>query len=72
MLEVVRDAAANDVPGLLVCPCGFTSDHLEVRYDLDVDGLAVAADVGLPFVRTRVVNDDATVMAALADLVCGA
>lgn len=69
VLEVVRDAAANDVPGLLVCPCGFTSDHLEVRYDLDVAGLAVAADVGLPFVRTRVVNDDAAVMAALADLV---
>ena len=69
VLEVVRDAAANEVPGLLVCPCGFTSDHLEVRYDLDVDAAAVAQEVGVAFARTAVVNDDPAVMAALADLV---
>jgi ferrochelatase len=45
------------------------SDHLEVVYDLDIEAAAVAADVGLRFARTRVLNDDPTVLGALADLV---
>jgi ferrochelatase len=70
VLEVVRDLAETGrADGVLVCPCGFTSDHLEVRYDLDVDVATLAQDVGLAFARTRVVDDDATVMGALADRV---
>jgi ferrochelatase len=30
-------AAAEGTPGLLVCACGFVSDHLEVLYDLDIE-----------------------------------
>ena len=52
-----------------MCPQGFTSDHLEVLYDLDVDAAHVAAEQGVAFARTRSLNDDATVMGALADLV---
>jgi ferrochelatase len=55
--------------GVLVCPCGFVSDHLEVLYDLDIDARAVAGKAGLAFGRTRVPNDDPAVMAALADRV---
>ena len=55
--------------GVLVCPCGFVSDHLEVLYDLDIDARAVAEKAGLAFGRTRVPNDDPAVMAALADRV---
>ena len=52
-------------------PQGFTSDHLEVLYDLDVDAAAVAAAHGLAFGRTQVVNDDQRVMGALARIVAG-
>lgn len=52
--------------GLLVCPQGFTSDHLEVLYDLDLEARARAEARGIAFARTRSVNDDPTVMAALA------
>lgn len=52
--------------GVLVCPHGFVADHLEVLFDLDIEAAAVATDVGLAFARTRVLNDDPTVMAALA------
>lgn len=62
VLEVIADATGP----LLVCPCGFVSDHLEVLYDLDVDAAAAAARKGIAFARTRVLNDDRDVLAALA------
>lgn len=54
------------VAGVVVCPHGFTADHLEVAYDLDIEARAAAERAGLAFARTRVVNDDADVFAALA------
>jgi protoporphyrin/coproporphyrin ferrochelatase len=70
ILEVIRDLAGTGrADGVAVCPQGFTADHLEVLYDLDIEAARVAAEVGLAFARTRSLNDDATVMAALADRV---
>ena len=69
VLDVLRDRAAADAAGVVVCACGFTADHLEVAYDLDVEAAAFAAELALPFVRTRSVNDDATVLRGLAELV---
>ena len=69
VLDVVRESAASDVPGLVVCACGFVADHLEVAYDLDIEAADLARELGLPFARTASVNDDADVMAALARLV---
>lgn len=67
ILEVLRDrAASGEVDAVLVCPQGFVADHLEVAYDLDIEALRVAADAGIGFGRTRVLNDDATVLTALA------
>jgi ferrochelatase len=58
--------------GVLVCPHGFVADHLEVAYDLDIEAQRVAAEVGLTFARTRTVNDDPTVMGALAARIAAA
>ena len=58
--------------GVVVCACGFVSDHLEVLYDLDIEAAARAARAGLEFDRTACVNDDAAVMTALADRVIAA
>jgi len=70
--EIIRDLAQTGrSDGILVVPQGFTSDHLEVLYDLDVDAAAVAAAHGLAFGRTQVVNDDQRVMGALARIVAG-
>jgi ferrochelatase len=52
--------------GVLVCPCGFVADHLEVLYDLDIEARARAEVAGLAFARTPVVNDDPAVFDALA------
>lgn len=68
VLTIIEELAGTGrATGLLVCPCGFVSDHLEVRYDLDVEAAAKAEQVGLPFARTAVLNDDAAVLAALAE-----
>lgn len=71
ILEVLRTRAAEGSPGVVVCACGFVADHLEVAYDLDIEAAALAAELELPFARTASVNDDPTVMAALAALVAG-
>ena len=73
ILEVIRDLAATGrARAILVCPQGFVADHLEVAYDLDIEAARVAAEVGLTFARTRTLNDDPTVMAALARRVLAA
>jgi protoporphyrin/coproporphyrin ferrochelatase len=67
VLDVIRDlAATGGVDGVLVCPQGFVSDHLEVLYDLDIDARRVATESGLAFARTDSINDEPAVMAALA------
>jgi ferrochelatase len=64
---VIRDLGATGrAEGVLVCPQGFVSDHLEVLYDLDVDARRVAGEAGLAFGRTASINDEPAVMAALA------
>ena len=68
ILEVLAElAAGGDVDGVLVCPQGFVADHLEVLYDLDVEAANRAGELGLAFGRTRSLNDDSEVLAALAE-----
>ena len=67
-----RLSTVTSVAGVLVCACGFVSDHLEVLYDLDIEAQGVADEVGLGFGRTRSLNDDPAVLAALAARVAAA
>jgi protoporphyrin/coproporphyrin ferrochelatase len=64
--QLAQDGGTN---GVLVCAVGFVADHLEVLYDLDIEASRRASTHGLAFARTACVNDNATVMAALADRV---
>jgi ferrochelatase len=66
ILELLAMLADEGVDVVVVCPAGFTSDHLEVLYDLDVDASRVAAELGLRFARTASLNDEPRVAAALA------
>jgi protoporphyrin/coproporphyrin ferrochelatase len=70
VLDVIGELAATGrADGVLVCPQGFVSDHLEVLYDLDVDARRTAEVAGLAFARTASINDEPAVMAALAERV---
>ncbi len=68
ILDVLRRLPDEDVAGVVVCPAGFTSDHLEVLYDIDIEARRVAEEAGLRLERTASLNDDPAFMALLADL----
>jgi protoporphyrin/coproporphyrin ferrochelatase len=73
ILQVIDDLAADgNTAGVLVSAVGFVADHLEVLYDLDIEAARRATQHELAFARTACVNDDPTVMAALAERVLNA
>jgi ferrochelatase len=69
VLELIRDRAEQGSAGIVVCPCGFVADHLEVAYDLDIEAAGLSRTLGLPFARTATVGASSPVFAALADVV---
>ncbi len=64
----LRALHAAGAPGAAVCPIGFVSDHLEVKYDLDTEAREVADEIGLPFARAATVGVDPQFVSALAEL----
>jgi ferrochelatase len=66
VIDALADEADGPARGLVACACGFVSDHLEVLYDLDVVAARRAAQRGIDFARTRCMNADPGVLAALA------
>ncbi|MGA5703426.1 ferrochelatase [Peterkaempfera bronchialis] len=60
-----RDGA----PAAVMVPIGFVSDHMEVKYDLDTEARAKAAELGLPVARAATVGADARFVAAVRELV---
>jgi ferrochelatase len=64
----LEDLAARGVPGVVVSPVGFVSDHLEVAFDLDTEALGTAAKLELPYRRAATAGTDPRFVAGLADL----
>lgn len=67
--ETVSKAAAGGHTAVVVCPCGFTADHLEVLYDIDIAAKGAARDAGIPFVRTASMNAEPDFIRAVAAVV---
>ena len=69
ILEVIKELGTDvRYDGVLVCPAGFVSDHLEILYDIDIEARGVANDVQMQLERTESLNDDAGLMSMLATL----
>ena len=51
ILDHLRAVAARGVTDVVISPIGFVSDHLEVLFDLDVEAVETAAELGLNLVR---------------------
>jgi ferrochelatase len=64
--EIIDELAGKGATAVVVCPAGFTSDHLEVLYDLDIVAANRADAAGIAFVRTASLNAEPTVFSALA------
>src|SRR5579862_7208004 len=64
-LEALRRQGVDHV---LVCPVGFVSDHLEIRWDLDVEAQEKAAQLGLRLERIEMPNADPEFVRTLATI----
>jgi ferrochelatase len=62
--------AQAGVPGVVVVPVGFVSDHMEVVFDLDTEARVTAASLGMPFVRVGTPGVDPRFVSGLVDLLC--
>ncbi|MDQ2984752.1 MAG: ferrochelatase [Actinomycetota bacterium] len=69
ILDELDRLGAEGVTSVLVCPVGFVSDHLEILWDLDVEAVERAVEIGLELRRIDSLNDDPRFIAALAALV---
>lgn len=69
VLDMLEELAAAGRGAVVVCPCGFVADHLEVLYDLDIEASQRAARLGIAFRRTRSPNDDPAFLDMLAGVV---
>jgi ferrochelatase len=69
ILAVLPALVEAGAAGVVVCPAGFVSDHLEVLYDLDIEARAAAEAVGLAFTRTPSPNAHPAFCATVADVI---
>ena len=69
ILDHLTALAELGVERVLVCPVGFVADHLEIRWDLDVEAAERARALGLEFARVEMPNADPAFIDVLAGLV---
>ena len=60
---------AQGATEVFVCPVGFVADHLEIRWDLDVEAVEQARELGLALTRIEMPNDEPAFVATLAGVV---
>jgi ferrochelatase len=69
ILDHLDDLHARDVRDVLVCPVGFVSDHLEIRWDIDVEAKERAEQLEMNLERIEMPNANPVFISALALLV---
>jgi ferrochelatase len=67
--DALRSLASAGVKAVVMAPIGFVSDHMEVRFDLDIEAAQTAAEEGLEMVRVPTVGADPEFVSGLVDLV---
>ena len=69
ILDHLGALAADGVRDMVVAPIGFVADHLEIRWDIDVEAQEKAAELGLRLERIELPNADPAFIRVLAGLV---
>jgi ferrochelatase len=72
ILDHLTDLSERGIEDVLVCPVGFVSDHLEIRWDIDTEAQERAAELGLRLERIEMPNADPAFVHVLAEIVRGA
>ncbi len=58
VLDHLDALRAAGVPGVVIAPIGFVSDHVEVIWDLDTEAREKAAELGMGFARAATAGPD--------------
>jgi ferrochelatase len=69
ILDHLDDLHGRGVRDVLVCPIGFVSDHLEIRWDIDTEAQEKARDLDMHLDRIEMPNADPAFVRVLAGLV---
>ena len=69
ILEHLRTLHGCGERRVLACPVGFVADHLEIRWDLDVEAVELARELDLQFERIEMPNADPRFVGVLEGLV---
>jgi ferrochelatase len=69
ILDHLDELAAGGVKDVVVCPVGFVADHLEIRWDLDVEATEKAQALGIRLDRIELPNANPAFVRTLAGLV---
>ena len=69
ILDHLRALHDRGVRRVLACPVGFVADHLEIKWDIDVEAKELARDLGVEFERIEMPNADPRFVDVLASLV---
>ena len=69
ILDHLVSLKERGVTDVLVCPVGFVSDHLEIRWDIDIEAQDRARELGMDLERIAMPNADPAFIEVLALLV---
>jgi len=69
ILDHLESLRRQGIERVLVCPVGFVSDHLEIRWDLDVEAQEKAAALGMRLDRIEMPNAEPAFVRTLAGIV---
>jgi ferrochelatase len=69
ILDHLDELHSHGVRSVLLCPIGFVSDHLEIRWDLDTEAKERAAQLGLGLERIEMPNADPAFVRVLGRIV---
>jgi protoporphyrin/coproporphyrin ferrochelatase len=67
--DLLATRAAAGSRAVVVVPIGFVSDHMEVKFDLDVEAAETAQRLGLAFARAATPGTDRRFVSMITDLV---
>jgi ferrochelatase len=71
ILDHLDDLHERGIDDVLVCPIGFVSDHLEIRWDIDTEAQEKASELGMRLERIEMPNAEPAFIAVLAEIVRG-
>lgn len=66
--DYLRQQHAAGVRSVIICPIGFISDHMEVRYDLDTEARALCDQLGMKMVRAGTAGAHPKLVSMVCDM----